>query len=99
MDVIALHRLGFPVAVATCGTSLTEQHIKIIKRYTDNVYFLFDSDLAGQNATLRALGMTYQHDIFPKKIMLPEGYKDADDLANLPNGKEVWEQCFKQAKD
>lgn len=72
MDVIALHRLGFPIAVATSGTALTEQHIKLLKRYTDNLYLLFDSDSAGQAATLRALNIAYQYDLFPKKITLPE---------------------------
>jgi len=44
MDVIALSGLGFDNAVATCGTSLTEGHLKILKRYTDHVYLLFDND-------------------------------------------------------
>ena len=72
MDVIALHRLGYPIAVATSGTALTEQHIKLLKRYTDNLYFLFDNDSAGQTATLRALTIAYQYDLFPKQIILPE---------------------------
>ena len=99
MDVIALHRLGFPIAVATSGTALTEQHIKLLKRYTDNLYFLFDSDNAGQAATLRALGIAYQHDLFPKKITLPAWYKDADDLANLENGSELFAAVFAEAQD
>jgi len=55
MDVIALTRLGFPIGVATSGTALTEDHIKLLKRYTENLYFLFDNDKAGQQATFRAL--------------------------------------------
>jgi DNA primase len=46
MDVIALARLGFPIGVATSGTSITEDHVKILKRYTENIYFLFDNDKA-----------------------------------------------------
>lgn len=46
MDVIALHRLGLPIGVATCGTALTSDHLKLIKRYTENVYLLFDNDPA-----------------------------------------------------
>jgi len=99
MDVIALHRLGFPVAVATSGTSLTEDHIKILKRYTDTVYFLFDSDQAGQNATQRALSLTYQQDLFPKQLILPPEFKDADDLANSPSGKEHFAQILENAED
>lgn len=99
MDVIALHRLGFPVAVATSGTSLTEDHIKILKRYTDTVYFLFDGDSAGQNATQRALSLAYQQDLFPKQLILPKLYKDADDLANDPSGKEHFAQILQEAQD
>lgn len=99
MDVIALHRLGFPVAVATSGTSLTEEHIKILKRYTDTVYFLFDGDSAGQNATQRALSLAYQQDLFPKQLILPKPYKDADDLANDPSGKEHFTQILESAED
>lgn len=99
MDVIALHRLGLPLGVATCGTALTADHIKLIKRYTENVYLLFDSDSAGQEATMRALNIAYQNNVFPKKITLPAGYKDCDDLANIPEGKVFLEQSVDGAKD
>lgn len=85
--------------MATCGTALTEQHLKLLKRYTDNVYLLFDGDQAGQTATVRALNLAYQYDIFPKKIQLPVTAKDADDLANLPDGKDQFAQCFDRAQD
>jgi len=99
MDVVGLTRLGFPIGVATSGTSLTEQHMKLLKRYTDNLYLLFDNDQAGQAATLRALSIAYQNDIFPKKITLPAPAKDADDLANTENGKELFNEQFQKAED
>ena len=99
MDVVGLTRLGFPIGVATSGTSLTEQHIKLLKRYTDNLYLLFDSDQAGQAATIRALSIAYQNDIFPKKITLPAPAKDADDLANVENGAELFKEQFENAQD
>lgn len=99
MDVVGLTRLGFPIGVATSGTSLTEQHIKLLKRYTENLYLLFDSDTAGQAATLRALAIAYQNDLFPKKITLPAEAKDADDLANIDNGTELFKERFEQAED
>jgi len=99
MDVVGLTRLGFPIGVATSGTSLTEQHIKLLKRYTENLYLLFDNDQAGQAATLRALSIAYQNDIFPKKITLPTPAKDADDLANMENGTELFKEQFEQAED
>jgi DNA primase len=46
MDVIGLSRIGFPIGVATSGTALTEDHIKLLKRYTENLYLLFDNDKA-----------------------------------------------------
>ncbi|HCB51598.1 TPA: hypothetical protein DEP21_03415 [Patescibacteria group bacterium] len=73
--------------------------MKLLKRYTDNIYFLFDSDQAGQSATIRALNIAYQQDIFPKKIKLPKETKDADDLANIEGGKDIFEECFKHAQD
>lgn len=99
MDVIWLARLGTPIWVATCGTAVTEQHFKLLKRYTENVYILFDNDDAGKNATVRALKIAYRENIFPKMIVLPDGYKDTDDIANDPNGKEIFDWCIKNAKD
>ncbi len=72
MDVIGLARLGYQLGVATCGTALTQEHLKLIKRYTEHVFLMFDSDEAGQEASLRALTLAYQHNLFPKIITLPE---------------------------
>ena len=99
MDVIWLARLGTPIWVATCGTAVTEQHFKLLKRYTENVYILFDNDDAWKNATVRALKIAYRENIFPKMIVLPDGFKDTDDIANDPNWKEIFEWCIKDAKD
>lgn len=99
MDVVALTRLDMPIGVATSGTALTQQHIKLLKRYTENLYFLFDNDPAGQAATIRALSIAYQNDIFPKYINIPKPAKDADDLANIENGKELFHKQFQSAQD
>jgi len=99
MDVIWLARLGTGIWVATCGTAVTEQHFKLLKRYTENVYILFDNDDAWKNATVRALRIAYRENIFPKMIILPNGYKDTDDIANDPNWKEIFDWCIKNAKD
>ena len=48
MDVIALARLWLPIWVATCWTSVTAHHFKLMKRYTENIYILFDNDDAGK---------------------------------------------------
>lgn len=99
MDVIALARLWLPIWVATCGTAVTENHFKLIKRYTDNVYILFDNDEAWKNATVRALKIAYRENIFPKMIILPQEYKDVDDLANIENGIDVFNACVSESKD
>ncbi|WP_298038856.1 DNA primase [uncultured Desulfuromonas sp.] len=54
-DQLALHRAGFGHAVATCGTALTEEHGRLLKRYAKRVVLLFDQDRAGQQATFRAM--------------------------------------------
>ena len=99
MDVIWLARLWFPVWVATSGTALTEQHIKILKRHTENLYLLFDNDQAGRQATFRALKLCYAQDLFPKIISLPDWFKDADELANHENWNQFFQECIDKATD
>lgn len=99
MDVIGLRRLGFPIGVATSGTALTDFHIKTLKRFTENVYVLFDNDSAGLQATFRALKLCYHQNIYPKMLSLPEWYKDADELANNPEGKEIFAQIIEKSED
>jgi len=53
-DVVKLHQLGITNTVATCGTALSPEHIKIISRYTKNICLLFDCDKAGKEATARS---------------------------------------------
>ena len=99
MDVIWLARLWFPIWVATSGTALTEQHVKILKRHTENLYLLFDNDQAGRQATFRALKLCYAQDIFPKIISLPEWFKDADEIANHENWNQIFQECIDKATD
>ncbi|USN57507.1 MAG: toprim domain-containing protein [Candidatus Peribacteria bacterium] len=81
MDVIGLHRLGYQSSVATCGTALTVQHMKLLKKHTDRIILLFDQDKAGFEATKRALSLAYAQDLYPLVMTLPEEYKDVDELA------------------
>ncbi len=99
MDVIACYKLWFPIAVATSWTSITKNHIKLLKRYSDNITLAFDHDEAWLNATIRALKMFYQWNIFPKTIILPEWIKDIDELANTKNWKEKFEKILNESKD
>lgn len=86
MDVIALYRIGLPVGLATCGTALSADHLKQIKRYSDTVYFLFDNDDAGFAATVRWLKIAYGMDIYPSVLRL--GFT----LWNSGKISEEWEQ-------
>ena len=99
MDVIWFSRIWLPIAVATCGTSLTPNHMKLLKRYTSNIYFLFDNDPAGIQASQRALKVAYQHDLYPKMITLPDGYKDIDEWANTNPSSDAVQWLLSSAID
>lgn len=99
MDVIALSRLDIAIWVATCWTALTDQHIKLIKRYTENIYLSFDNDNAGQNASIRALKTAYQQWIYPKIFQLPSEFKDIDEFANNNGSKEELKNMIEKSLD
>lgn len=82
MDVIAFHRAWIPIAVASCGTSLTPWHIALAKRHSSKFIFAFDNDEAGFAATLRAMELAYQNDIYPEILSLPQWIKDFDEYIN-----------------
>lgn len=79
-DVIGLHAAGLPQAVATCGTALTEEHVKTLARFTKRIVLAFDADAAGAAAaeSIYRWESGYGLDVFVAE--LPEG-ADPDDLA------------------
>lgn len=79
MDVIALHRAGFTNAIASLGTSLTEEQARIMKRYADEAVICYDSDSAGQKATQRAIPILKGVGLRVKVITVPGG-KDPDEF-------------------
>lgn len=81
MDVISLYSKGINYSVASLGTALTDRQCKLIKRYGEEVYICYDSDLAGINATLRAIDLLLKIDVQPRIISLPKGM-DPDDFIN-----------------
>lgn len=95
MDVIALFNNKINYGVASLGTALTENQAKLLKRYGENVYICFDSDLAGINATNKAIEILLKEEINPKIITLP-GYKDPDDYLR-GEGLEKFESRINQA--
>lgn len=79
-DVIGFHQAGVPRAVATCGTALTEEHVRILKRYASRVVLSFDADAAGQGAAERFYEWEEKHKVEVSVARLPPG-KDPGDLA------------------
>ncbi|HAW53334.1 MAG TPA: DNA primase, partial [Flavobacteriales bacterium] len=72
-DVVSLYQSGVENAVAPLGTSLTEDQIKLIRRYTKNVVLLFDGDAAGTKAALRATDMLLEEGLNVKIVAFPDG--------------------------
>ncbi len=79
-DVISLHQAGIKNVVASSGTSLTEDQIKLIKRYTTNVTVLFDGDKAGVKASMRGIDMMLKGGLNVKAVPFPDG-EDPDSHA------------------
>lgn len=72
-DVISLHQAGIENVVASSGTSLTTDQIRLIKRYTPNVRILYDGDQAGIKAALRGVDMLLEQDLNVRIVLLPDG--------------------------
>jgi len=79
MDAIALHQYGFDCAVASLGTSLTQEHADMLSKYTNEVVLTYDGDAAGQNATQRAIPMLEKTGL-RVKVLRMQGAKDPDEF-------------------
>ncbi|HOA10326.1 MAG: DNA primase [Bacteroidales bacterium] len=87
-DVISLHQAGVENVVASSGTSLTHDQIKLIKRFTSNVTILYDGDAAGIKASLRGIDMVLEEGLNVKIVLLPDG-EDPDSFARSHSASEV----------
>lgn len=97
MDVIAMHQAGFNQAVASLGTAFTPGQAGLLKRYTQDVLLSYDSDAAGVNAALRAIGILKEAGMTGKVINL-EPYKDPDEfMKNL--GPEEFQKRLDNAEN
>ena len=74
MDVISLHQNGIENVVASSGTALTTEQIKLIKRLTENVTILFDGDAAGIKASFRSIDMLLSEEMNIRVLLFPEGH-------------------------
>lgn len=97
-DTISLHQSGITNVVASSGTSLTVDQIKLIKRYTDNVKVLYDGDLAGIKAAMRGLNLILEQNMNIKMVLLPDG-EDPDSYLGKLGQTAFIEFLDTQAKD
>lgn len=97
MDVIALNNNGIDIAVASLGTAFTVDQAKLAKRYADNIYICYDSDLAGIKATKRAIEIFKEAEIGVNIIELGQGL-DPDEYVKK-YGKEAFEKKIDEALD
>ncbi len=96
MDVIACHQAGFKNVVASSGTAITEDQIRALSRYTNNIVFAFDSDTAGINAMKKAVVMALKLDTTPKIIETPQGFKDPDEV--IRKDRKLWQRAVESAR-
>lgn len=89
-DVLSMHQAGIENVVASSGTSLTTEQIRLIKRFTPNVTVLYDGDAAGIKASLRGIDMILEEGMNVKVVLLPEG-EDPDSFAKTHSVTELKE--------
>jgi len=88
VDVVTMHQTGIRNVVASCGTSLTEEQILVIKKFTDNVTVMYDGDKAGIHAAQRAIGMILKEGMNVSALLFPDG-DDPDSFCRKHTLEEV----------
>ncbi len=97
-DVISMYQAGVHNVVASCGTSLTESHIKKIARYSKNITVLFDGDAAGIKASLRSIEMILKQGMNIRIVLFPDG-DDPDSYAKKHSAEEIQTFLHQNSKD
>ncbi len=97
-DVISLHQAGIANVVASSGTSLTEEQVRLIKRYAPTVSILYDGDAAGMKASLRGIDLILKEGLNVKVVTFPEG-EDPDSYAKKHSSSEVSDHLTRNAQD
>jgi DNA primase len=97
LDMIVLFMRGVKNIAASLGTALTLEQIRLIKRYASSVTLVYDSDKAGQAATLRSIDLLLENDLKAEVVNLPEGY-DPDSLVR-EKGKDFFLNLLAQKRD
>ncbi|MCX7797758.1 MAG: DNA primase [Melioribacter sp.] len=97
LDLISLYQAGIKNVVASSGTSLTEEQVQLLSRFTKNIVVIFDADPAGQKASIRSIELLLKQDFDIKVVSLPEN-EDPDSFVNK-FGKEKFEELISSAKN
>ncbi len=97
-DVISMHQAGIKNVVASSGTSLTEEQIRLVRRFTRNFTLLFDGDAAGLKAAKRGINLSLKEDMNVRLVNLPEG-EDPDSFCKNNPVSEVEEYITQNEKD
>ncbi len=95
MDCLSSHQAGVKNVVASSGTALTLEQVKMLKRYSNNIAFAFDQDVAGDAAAKRGIEVAWQEDMSTKVIQIPDA-KDPDDL--IKKDPASWSKAIEQAQ-
>lgn len=98
LDVLSMHQLGITNVVASSGTSLTVEQIRLIRKFTTNVTIIYDGDSAGIKAALRGIGLVLKEGLNVKVVLLPEG-QDPDDFARKHTLEEVQDHIARNEQD
>lgn len=97
-DVISLHQAGITNVVASSGTSLTEEQVRLIKRYASRVTILYDGDAAGIKASIRGTDLLLKEELEVKVVLFPDGH-DPDSFSKQHSSSEVTDYLAKAARD
>ena len=97
-DVISLHQAGVENVVASSGTALTVDQIKLIKRYSDNITILYDGDAAGIRASFRGIDLILEQGMNVKVVLFPDG-EDPDSFAKKSTATELEDYIKENSKD
>jgi DNA primase len=97
-DVVSLHQAGIENVVASGGTSLTTDQLRLIKKYTNNLTIIYDGDSAGVKAALRGLDMALEESLNVRLVLIPDN-EDPDSYVNKVGAKSFNEFVAASKKD
>ena len=98
LDVLSMHQLGIKNVVASSGTSLTIDQIRLIRKFTNNVTIIYDGDGAGIKAALRGIDLVLKEGMNVKVVLLPDG-QDPDDFARRHTLTQVQDHIARNEQD